>query len=630
MWSSAVILDKNGNKVEYIWSIDAGEPIDLTNQAAVAVLRQKLVDAAHASGLYPPYTSVACPNGGEVFWPELATNIVWDTANLGGNVRIELYKAGVLNSIIAASVTNTGTYPWSIPAALAVGTDYKIRVIPLNSTNQFDDSNANFTVRDARITVSCPRGGETFWPNLATNIVWDNDKLGGNVKIELYKADVLHSIVTASATNTGTYPWILPADLAVATDYKIRVIRLNSTNQFDDSDANFAIRAAKMTVYYPNGGEKLFGNDVVNITWNSESLVGNVDIDLYKSNSLYSTIAASTANDRSHTWTIPAGLRYDTTYKVKVTPQVAPSAADSSDAVFQITPVRLAIYSANMSTNPGWTLGTGWAYGTPSAPDPTTGCTGSNVVGYVLGGNYENSLTSTRYVTTKAIDCRGYTKVELQFMRWLGVESSTFDHAYVQVSSNNSNWVTVWQNSSSTMIDGAWVPCNYDISATADGQATVYIRWGMGRTDGSGTYCGWNIDDVRIVGVPQHTTNWTPYVWLASNGITNNQEAADLLDSDGDGALNWQEYLAGTSPTNAKSVFRILDTAFTPAANSISWYGTTNSGVTTDFLVYRTTNLVGGSWAPVGTSSRSPSGTNVWSDTSLPQGVPVYYRLELP
>ena len=40
-----------------------------------------------------------------------------------------------------------------------------------------------------------------------------------------------------------------------------------------------------------------------------------------------------------------------------------------------------------------------------------------------------------------------------------------------------------------------------NISAVADNQPTVYIRWVMGITDASWTYCGWNIDDVEILGV---------------------------------------------------------------------------------------------------------------------------------
>ncbi|MCX6891388.1 MAG: Ig-like domain-containing protein [Verrucomicrobia bacterium] len=44
-----------------------------------------------------------------------------------------------------------------------------------------------------------------------------------------------------------------------------------------------------------------------------------------------------------------------------------------------------------------------------------------------------------------------------------------------------------------------------------------------------------------------------PDAWEAAYGITDPN-----ADSDGDGQANWQEYYAGTNPTNAASVFRIL------------------------------------------------------------------------
>jgi len=39
-------------------------------------------------------------------------------------------------------------------------------------------------------------------------------------------------------------------------------------------------------------------------------------------------------------------------------------------------------------------------------------------------------------------------------------------------------------------------------SAVADGQPEVYIRWGIGPTDETVTYAGWNIDDVQVTGQP--------------------------------------------------------------------------------------------------------------------------------
>ncbi len=160
----------------------------------------------------------------------------------------------------------------------------------------------------------------------------------------------------------------------------------------------------------------------------------------------------------------------------------------------------------SLDSDPGWATEGLWDFGQPTGgggqyggPDPNSGYTGSNVYGYNLAGDYENSLPE-RHLTTTAIDCSDLSDVTLSFRRWLGVESSTYDHAYIRVSDDGSGWSTVWQNPASATEDASWSLQSYDISAVADGQSTVYIRWTQGTTDSSWQYCGWNIDDVEISG----------------------------------------------------------------------------------------------------------------------------------
>jgi hypothetical protein len=58
------------------------------------------------------------------------------------------------------------------------------------------------------------------------------------------------------------------------------------------------------------------------------------------------------------------------------------------------------------------------------------------------------------------------------------------------------------------------------------------------------------------------TTHATPEAWLAQHGITANFDQRSLDDADHDGLANWQEYVAGTDPTNAAS--RLVFTAVGP------------------------------------------------------------------
>jgi hypothetical protein len=161
--------------------------------------------------------------------------------------------------------------------------------------------------------------------------------------------------------------------------------------------------------------------------------------------------------------------------------------------------------------DPSWTKQGDWAFGQPQglggehgSPDPAAGYTGDNVYGYNLAGDYPNNLSEMN-LTSTAINCSYLYGTHLKFMRWLGVEVPDYDHAYVKVSNDGSNWTTVWANEAE-MTGGEWEESDLDISAVADNQETVYLRWTMGSTDGGWTYCGWNLDDVQILGVDDMTT----------------------------------------------------------------------------------------------------------------------------
>jgi uncharacterized delta-60 repeat protein len=157
--------------------------------------------------------------------------------------------------------------------------------------------------------------------------------------------------------------------------------------------------------------------------------------------------------------------------------------------------------SFNLNTNPGWTTTGQWAFGPPGGAggDPLAAKTGTNVYGYNLAGAYTDSMPAYS-LTTTALNCTGKENVSLGFWRWLGIESSAYDQASVQVSRDGTSWNTIWTHSGSTFTDTAWTYLEYDISTIADDQPNVYVRWVIGPTDGSVTYAGWNLDDIVLLG----------------------------------------------------------------------------------------------------------------------------------
>ncbi|HQQ61635.1 MAG TPA: hypothetical protein PKU89_09905, partial [Kiritimatiellia bacterium] len=191
-------------------------------------------------------------------------------------------------------------------------------------------------------------------------------------------------------------------------------------------------------------------------------------------------------------------------YHVDVTPTAAGRLVITGTA-----PAFSLHHSWDMSAAPsGWTTGGQWAWGTPGGgggafgnPDPTTGHTGDNVYGYNLSGDYANSMAAADYLTTTAINCSGLSNVQLRFWRWLNVEGSTYDHAVIEVSNDSTTWTKIYENPAAAAVtDPAWTQVTYDISAVADNQSTVYIRWAMGPTNDTAAYSGWNIDDIELWG----------------------------------------------------------------------------------------------------------------------------------
>ena len=166
----------------------------------------------------------------------------------------------------------------------------------------------------------------------------------------------------------------------------------------------------------------------------------------------------------------------------------------------------LAIEEGFETGAPGWVAEGDWAFGTPTggggshgSADPSSAYNGSAVAGFNLSGDYSNGLSET-HLTSPAIDCSDYSRVTLSFWRWLGVEQPQYDHAYVRVSSNGTDWTNLWENTAQ-VADNQWTYIEYDLTPYAAGEPEVYVRWTMGETDVTWQFCGWNIDDVHVRGL---------------------------------------------------------------------------------------------------------------------------------
>jgi hypothetical protein len=192
----------------------------------------------------PPSIIVESPDGGESWQRGASYNITWNSfGGVGSYVRIELFKAGMLNLKITSSTDNDGSYLWSVPSGQAVGSDYQIKITSTTNTSYYDYSNDNFSIIDQpQITVTSPNGGESWQRGTSQIITWDSvGNVGSSVRIELYKGGVLNLKIITSADNNGSYDWLIPSDQTIDSDYMIKIASASNPAVFDESDDYFSI-----------------------------------------------------------------------------------------------------------------------------------------------------------------------------------------------------------------------------------------------------------------------------------------------------------------------------------------------------------------------------------------------------
>lgn len=88
---------------------------------------------------------LTAPNGGESWMRSSTQTITW-ASGMGGNVKIELFKNGVLTSTIAADTPNDGSHSWTIPSDQSLGSNYRVRISSLIDGSKTDESVSDFSI----------------------------------------------------------------------------------------------------------------------------------------------------------------------------------------------------------------------------------------------------------------------------------------------------------------------------------------------------------------------------------------------------------------------------------------------------------------------------------------------------
>ena len=159
----------------------------------------------------------------------------------------------------------------------------------------------------------------------------------------------------------------------------------------------------------------------------------------------------------------------------------------------------------------------------------------------------------------------------------------------------------------------------------------TFAGWWTG-AGGSGTEVT-SSTTVTITGAQTLYANWTasvtsqgtPCPWLDQYGLVTggDYEAAALADTDGDGFAAWQEYIAGSNPTNQQSFFGISSVNTSTNSVVIQWAPGTTGRV---YGVHWTTNLLNG-FQPLETNIVWPQAS--YTDTAHSAEIRSFYRVKV-
>ncbi len=220
--------------------------------------------------------TVVNPNGGENWIIGCPALIEWVTpATITAPVRIELYRNNLFYMTLCSQAPpGQGSFTWIPPWTILPGNMFKVKVSLLTSSGTasgYDFSDGFFSITRGSITVTSPNGGESWAKGTVHPVTWTDD-LCGNVRLELWKGGVFHSLIAPSVPSSGFFNWVIPnsPSLVPGNNYRVRVAAaINATTAnaavFDISDGDFSILAASAITGTGTPGFKVYPNPFANL-----------------------------------------------------------------------------------------------------------------------------------------------------------------------------------------------------------------------------------------------------------------------------------------------------------------------------------------------------------------------------
>lgn len=214
---------------------------------------------------------------------------------------------------IGYAMNDTNTYDWLVPNTPSANARIRLRDAEIITIT--DASPINFAiVEDASttLTITSPKGGESFSVNSVHPITWNTKGNIGNVSIEFstngglnwWYLNNINGSTSDNITNTGHFEWLVPPNIGAYANCLIKIYDFQSRCLIDYTDTVFSVHNnSNIQILHPVDNEILYTEEPCIIKW------------------LYSYLPSDYLNidyslDNGTTWTmIDSNLYYLSVYK---------------------------------------------------------------------------------------------------------------------------------------------------------------------------------------------------------------------------------------------------------------------------------------------------------------------------
>ena len=146
-WTSNMVPNDTISDASYTWTIPEDLPTATDYLIKITGLQTTISDYSNSGFdiVSTPFIQITTPNGGEIWNMDSEYEIQWQD-NLAEDVKIELFRASTLELTVSDSTASDGSFMWTLPNTLPVGSNYKIRITSIPVNTVVDNSDASFTI----------------------------------------------------------------------------------------------------------------------------------------------------------------------------------------------------------------------------------------------------------------------------------------------------------------------------------------------------------------------------------------------------------------------------------------------------------------------------------------------------